>query len=87
MKVKPFFVYERPKNKCRSCIFSLVYTEDKMEEEKRKKKWKKPQPGQKKTKQDANKGVSQTFDIMILVVIFINTLALMLKWPNMNQKL
>ena len=45
MKVKPFFVYERPKNKCRSCIFSLVYTEDKMEEEKRKKKWKKPQPG------------------------------------------
>lgn len=85
-KAKPFFIYERPKNRCRNCIFDIVYTEDKLEVAKPK-KWRKSMPGEKKVvKQDVNKGLAQNFDLFILFVILVNTFTLVLKWPNMSYK-
>jgi hypothetical protein len=57
-----------------------VYTEDKLEKPKTK-KWKKSQPGLKKPVEEQG---GQTFDLFILIVIFINTFILVLKWPNMS---
>lgn len=82
VKIKPFFTQIRPQNAFRSKIFDIVYVEDKLEPEK-KKRFQKVIPGQAAAKPTVIE-VTQVFDHFILFVIIINTLILFIKWPNMS---
>lgn len=79
-KIQPLKQLKKPKNRCRAFAFTIIHGE----EDKKVKSFNSAKPTVKDTEEKDKE--STMFEYFILLVIVLNTVVLILKWPNMNPR-